>query len=241
VRGAAELLQQGLHDMPEADRARFLGNILEDAQRMERLVARLLELARLENEPRGAAPELSPAEQVQKALARHADRVQLVVEADAPARIAIEPEQLESVLGNLVENALRHGAGSPVRVTLRAERGRLRIDVHDQGPGVSEANRKRLFERFFTTQRDQGAPASAWRSCGRLRRRAAAAWRRASTPRAVPSAWCSDRRGLLGRQSPVLASTIVSRPALQGARSKSRKNVSALNPLRASRCSSSKR
>jgi signal transduction histidine kinase len=156
VRGAAELLQQGLHDMPDADRARFLGNILEDAQRMERLVARLLELARRENEPRGAAPELSPAEQVQKALARHGDRAQLVVEADAPARIAIEPEQLDSVLGNLVENALRHGAGSPVRVTLRTERGRLRIDVHDRGPGVSEANRKRLFERFFTTQRDQG-------------------------------------------------------------------------------------
>jgi signal transduction histidine kinase len=156
VRGAAELLQQGLHDMPEADRARFLGNILEDAQRMERLVARLLELARLENESRAAAPELAPLELVQKALARHAERVQLVVAADMPASLAIAPEQLESVLGNLVDNALRHGAGKPVQVTLRGERGRLRIDVHDQGPGVSEANRRRLFERFFTTERDQG-------------------------------------------------------------------------------------
>jgi signal transduction histidine kinase len=156
VRGAAELLQHGLHDMPEADRARFVGNILEDAQRMERLVARLLELARLENEPRGTSAELAPAELARKALARHAGHVRLVVEADAPVRMAIEPEQLESVLGNLVENALRHGAGSPVDVTLRGARGRLRIDVHDQGPGVSEANRKRLFERFFTTQRDQG-------------------------------------------------------------------------------------
>jgi signal transduction histidine kinase len=142
--------------MPEADRARFVGNILEDAQRMERLVARLLELARLENEPRGTSAELAPAELARKALARHAGHVHLVVEADAPVRMAIEPEQLESVLGNLVENALRHGAGSPVDVTLRGARGRLRIDVHDQGPGVSEANRKRLFERFFTTQRDQG-------------------------------------------------------------------------------------
>jgi signal transduction histidine kinase len=46
--------------------------------------------------------------------------------------------------------------GHPVRVTLRGEGKRLRIDVHDHGAGVSEANRKRLFERFFTTQRDHG-------------------------------------------------------------------------------------
>jgi signal transduction histidine kinase len=43
-----------------------------------------------------------------------------------------------------------------VEVILRGEHGRLRIDVRDRGPGVSEPNRKRLFERFFTTQRDQG-------------------------------------------------------------------------------------
>jgi signal transduction histidine kinase len=156
VRGAAELLQHGREEMSDADRARFAGNILEDAQRMERLVVRLLELTRRENEPAAATQEIAPAEQAHKALVRHGERVQLVVAADAPTRVALEPEQLESVLGNLVDNALRHGAGSPVRVTLRGERGRLRIDVHDRGPGVSEANRKRLFERFFTTQRDHG-------------------------------------------------------------------------------------
>jgi two-component system, OmpR family, sensor histidine kinase ChvG len=60
------------------------------------------------------------------------------------------------VLTNLVENALRHGAGQPVAVSLRMEGPQLSISVRDRGPGVSEAHRKRLFERFFTTERDRG-------------------------------------------------------------------------------------
>ena len=73
-----------------------------------------------------------------------------------PRTLAIAEPHLHGVSRNLVDNALRHGAGQPVRCAPAREAGRLRIDVIDQGPGISEANRKRLFERFFTTERDQG-------------------------------------------------------------------------------------
>jgi len=159
IRGAAELLSHGLSDMPEPDRARFLANILEDAERMERLVSRLLELARRENERTTTGPDLAVYAHVAKLLARYGERVR--IESDgAPETLRIHPEQLDSVLTNLVENALRHhdvSSGQPVRVLLRGEPGaRLQIDVIDRGKGVSEANRKRLFERFFTTERDHG-------------------------------------------------------------------------------------
>jgi signal transduction histidine kinase len=156
IRGAAELLAHGLDEMPRADQKRFTANVLEDAQRMELLVAKLLTLARLENPlPDTSAPTLDVAALLAALIARHGERVELERPAE-PVHAAIDPELLASLVANLVENGLRHGAGKPVRVTLVAEGTRARLTVIDQGPGVSEANRKRLFERFFTTERDRG-------------------------------------------------------------------------------------
>jgi signal transduction histidine kinase len=156
IRGAAELLAHGLDDMPRADQERFAANVLEDAQRMEQLVSKLLMLARAENQSSDdAAPMIDVGAHVAELLARYEGRVELQL-AEQPLRAAIEPDRLASMVSNLVENGLRHGAGEPVRVVLASEAPHVRLDVVDRGPGVSEANRKRLFERFFTTERDRG-------------------------------------------------------------------------------------
>jgi signal transduction histidine kinase len=156
IRGAAELLAHGLDEMPREDQKRFAANVLEDAQRMERLVAKLLTLARLENQTLDlSTPRIDVAEQLGALMARFGERV-VLVRPEGPLHAAIDPELFASVASNLVENALRHGAGKPVRVLLAPEAARVRLEVIDQGPGVSEVNRKRLFERFFTTERDQG-------------------------------------------------------------------------------------
>lgn len=155
IRGAAELLAHGEADMPEADRQRFLHNILEDSQRMERLVSRLLMLAKLENAPVERAVPLPVEATLRQLLQRYEARVILESAAETGS-LAISEESLSSVVLNLVENALRHGGDETVRVRLSREGHHVRIDVIDRGPGVSEANRKRLFERFFTTERDAG-------------------------------------------------------------------------------------
>jgi signal transduction histidine kinase len=154
IRGAAELLAEQWSQMSDAQRARFLANVDADAARMERLATRLLELARIESAPESSRViELRPF--VADVLARYGDAVRCEA-GDAPATVAIEPEHLESALRNLVENALRHGAGRPVEVRLGSRGGRAEIAVRDEGPGVRAEIRGRIFDRFFTTERDHG-------------------------------------------------------------------------------------
>jgi signal transduction histidine kinase len=155
IRGATELLQQNWQKMHDAQRERFLANIMDDAEHMERLVARLLELARVENAPGELVPKLRVQPFVRNLLERYGDAVQLSV-ANAPEAVQLPEWHLQSVLVNLVENALRHAAGERVLVALSSEGGRLRIEVSDRGPGIPEAHLDKLFDRFFTTERERG-------------------------------------------------------------------------------------
>lgn len=155
VRGAAELLHQHWAEMEPAQRDRFLANIVDDAQRMERLVTRLLELARIENTAAEALTPLAVEPFVRQLVSRYGAQVSLEMD-DPPVSIEIAESHLHSVLSNLLDNAVRHGAGRPVTVRLGSAGERLRIAVIDQGSGISPANQARLFQRFFTTERDRG-------------------------------------------------------------------------------------
>ena len=57
---------------------------------------------------------------------------------------------------NLFDNAVRHGAGEPVDLTVRSAGDKMAVSVRDRGPGISDGNRARIFNRFFTTERDNG-------------------------------------------------------------------------------------
>lgn len=155
IRGAAELLQQSWVEMHDAQRERFLANIVDDAEHMERMIAGLLELASIENAPADEAPPLQVRAFVKHVLERYGGAVELRVE-DAPDIVRALDWHVQSVLVNLVENALRHAPDARAVVALRAEGGRLRIDVSDRGPGIPETHRGQLFQRFFTTERDRG-------------------------------------------------------------------------------------
>jgi two-component system sensor histidine kinase ChvG len=154
IRGAVELLREDWGEMSQEQRRRFLDNIDADAARMERLATRLLQLARIQSSPETAEP-IVVAPFFREVLRRYDGRVRLDV-AVAPAEVVINPDHLETAVRNLVDNALRHGGDAPVDVVVRRSAGRLAVDVRDRGPGISQGNRARIFERFFTTQRDQG-------------------------------------------------------------------------------------
>ncbi len=154
IRGAAELLREGVKDMAPSQRERFLANIEADASRMERLVNRLMELARIQSAP-AAAQEVDIEDALGRVADGHDGRVTVIID-DCPRTISINPDHLESAVRNLLDNALRHSGDSPVVISARREGGMVAIEVTDRGSGIDAKNLERIFDRFFTTERDRG-------------------------------------------------------------------------------------
>lgn len=155
IRGAIELLRDDWGGMSEEQRRRFLDNVDADAQRMERLVARLLQLARIQSAPE-AAESIDVRQFFGRLCARYGDAVRVTFDG-APERLTINADHLETAIHNLIDNAVRHGDGRPVDVVIaRASGGRVSVSVRDYGTGISAGNRARIFDRFFTTERDHG-------------------------------------------------------------------------------------
>jgi two-component system sensor histidine kinase ChvG len=141
--------------MDGAQRELFLRNIDQDAERMQRLVTRLLELAKIEAARGLPSARVPVAPFVRRVLERYGSRV--VLELDAPPEtVEISEEHLAIAIQNLVDNAVRHSPDEPVRVVLGDAAGRLSVIVQDRGPGISPANQSRVWDRFFTTERDKG-------------------------------------------------------------------------------------
>ena len=154
ISGAVELLVEEADSMSPEQRSRFLANIASDADRMDRLVTRLLHLARVRSQPDDVEP-VDAASVLQDILAGTPQKIDLQVEDDLPL-LMMNREHLEVAIRNLVDNAIRHGQGKAVSIRARRRGPKLEISVRDRGPGISPANRERIFERFFTTARDAG-------------------------------------------------------------------------------------
>lgn len=152
IQGAAELLRDSGSAMDEAERRRFSDNIVTDAERLNLLVRRLLDLARAENlAPSGESTSLSAA----LALLPTEDRLALRIEGGGETGMRISAENAAIVLANLIDNSARHGA-TLVSITAASAGGKATIQVSDDGAGISPSNRARIFEPFFTTRRDCG-------------------------------------------------------------------------------------
>jgi signal transduction histidine kinase len=85
----------------------------------------------------------------------------LLFENGPPAWIEGDPELLTQMTVNLVENALRHTpAGCAVRLSAASDGGTASLVVADDGPGVPDAERARLFDRFYRMERSRSSPGS---------------------------------------------------------------------------------
>jgi signal transduction histidine kinase len=151
-------LQAGLENL--VDGVEPLGpeqirTMLRQVERLGRLVAQLLDLSRLES---GALPLQRRAFEIRPLLEDAVDEsrlqapdVQVTVVVSEPGLVAEgDPERVHQVVANLLENAVRHSPrGGRVEVRARPDRGRVAIEVCDEGPGIPEEEATRVFERFY--------------------------------------------------------------------------------------------
>ena len=161
IRGFAELYRMGaVADEPEVDRV--MSRIENESTRMGLLVDDLLLLARLdqqrplERELVDLAPIAADAAHDAAAVAPGRD-VRLEMAADEPVLVVGDDARLRQVVGNLVTNALTHtpaSASVTIRLSTTESDGAhfALLEVADSGPGLSEKDAARVFERFYRVE-----------------------------------------------------------------------------------------
>lgn len=162
VSAFVDVLERGGAD--DADiRARAFRTLRTETRRMRRLVERLMALARLERPEAAGTEAVDVAEIAEGAVAevqaaRRGD-VALTVATD-DTQVRADRGELHEAIGNLVDNAVKYGAGSAVRVDIRREGGDVVVRVSDGGPGIPENERTHVFERFFRGEQTTGIEGS---------------------------------------------------------------------------------
>ena len=157
IRGTIEILEDHGPAMSAAERRQFHANIAQDAARLDRLVARLLDLARADMTEIDTAASSDLASVVHRvADAYRATGIAVTVDlAEALPPIALPGAMLETILDSLIDNSRQAGAA---RIDLHAHLSGSRIElaVADDGPGIPAGDRARIFEPFFTARRASG-------------------------------------------------------------------------------------
>jgi len=166
IQGASELLTE---EMAPQQRRRFVRNIQDSAQRMTRLVERLLALASVEKRRHiESVANIDFAGMLQRLIAERQAAVSdksLLLEWDfAPGwTLCGEPLLLEQAVGNLLDNAFDFSPdGGKIGISGHDADGWHEIHIRDAGPGIPEFAHDRLFERFFSLPR----PGNQKRSTG---------------------------------------------------------------------------
>lgn len=145
VQGAAELLAQ--NDLSEDERARLVSSIGDASDRMTTLLAAMRRLA--------AARDVQASGQSSLASIQieHPELVVLMKGRDVT--LPIDKQALFIAVNQLAQNAVVHGART-FKLWASASGSSQRLEIQDDGSGISEGNQSRIFEPFFTTRRETG-------------------------------------------------------------------------------------
>ena len=157
IRGAAELMEE---TMPPEMRTRFLSNIRTEAARIQELVDRMLKLSELENRK-----DLEKVERVffgalirtvleNKETLCSQKGLTVTTSIDEAASLKGDPFLLHQAASNLIQNAIDFSpTGGRIRIAVEGSGGTIGLIIEDEGPGIPEFARERVFEKFFSLQR----------------------------------------------------------------------------------------
>lgn len=160
VSGYLSMLEEGsLGELP-SPAAKVVPLMTARMRHMSELVDRMLTTSRMEIRAGGQNPTDVDVVALAHAVAASATATAgdqlprlVTVEAGAPVRVRADPEQVETILRNLVSNALKYSPdGRDVTVTVREQPGWVAVDVTDRGGGIAEEDLSKLFQPFGRLQ-----------------------------------------------------------------------------------------
>ncbi|MEU7074170.1 ATP-binding protein [Streptomyces narbonensis] len=160
VKGFTATLLDKWERFTDEQKRLMLETVDADAGRIKRLIAELLDISRIDSgrlevrrQPVDLAAAIGRHVQVHTTGGQSPDRFFVRIRPDLPALWA-DPDKIDQILGNLLENAVRHGEGT---VTIEVAPGTAgddgeegtEVTVSDEGPGIPEASMSRVFTRFW--------------------------------------------------------------------------------------------
>jgi two-component system sensor histidine kinase KdpD len=164
---ASSLLQEDVQWSDE-ERRSFALAIEREADRLNRLVANLLDMSRIEGGALKPEKEWYPIDELIHDVLGHMqplllDRVVQTHIPDVIPPVLLDYLEIEQVLTNLIENAVRYTpSGTPIDVSVQIAGDQMVISVADRGPGIPPADLERVFDKFYrvvgrTTERPTGS------------------------------------------------------------------------------------
>lgn len=156
---ASTLLEERV---PPDVRRELTETIVEEADRLARLVRNLLDMTRLEAGAVHVKKEWTPLEEVvgsaleRMGAALDGRPVETKLPDDLPL-VAFDPVLVQQVLVNLLENAVKYTPrGSPVTIAAERKDGVVEVTVADRGPGIPAGEEERVFEKFHRAEKGRG-------------------------------------------------------------------------------------
>ncbi|MGZ8582649.1 MAG: sensor histidine kinase [Actinomycetota bacterium] len=152
--GVTSLLDTSVEHDPRQERE-LLVTILEETDRLNRLVGNILDLARIRAGALTPARHEAGLDEIAEAVAarlrpRLGDVLLMLEIADGLPSVAVDEMQVDQVMTNLLENAARHSPpGGEVRLAVTPSDRCVAVRVSDQGPGIASEDRERVFEAFY--------------------------------------------------------------------------------------------
>ncbi|MCR6545785.1 ATP-binding protein [Dehalobacterium formicoaceticum] len=161
IQGYSEAIIDDVAESPE-ERNGFIKVILEEANRLKRLVEDLLELSRLQSGVISIEKEWIDIREVllqvktkfQSLLEQNKIDFQAEIASDAPCLLA-DRFRLEQLLINLISNAIHFAAGKTIKVTSRKLENGIELSVSDTGQGIPEKDLPFIFERFYRAEKSR--------------------------------------------------------------------------------------
>ncbi|TIT30732.1 MAG: sensor histidine kinase KdpD, partial [Mesorhizobium sp.] len=155
IMGAAGTLREFAPALPEQDRADLLSTVLDESERLNRFIANLLDMTKIESgamEPNYAFHYVgdivgSALYRARKIIGEH--KADIDIPADLPM-LRLDPVLFEQVLFNLLDNAAKYAPpGSTIRLQGWLDNGFVILQIMDEGPGIPPADLQRVFDTFY--------------------------------------------------------------------------------------------